>query len=108
MNHDEFKARAFEVGELDRTLGKQLRSLYVDNGTLQQLVRAIYDLRGDLQESLSKGMMVSDEAIRVAIGLQGQVLGIDTVLDLMLTLMNTTEAKDDEDERNAEPQHRVP
>ena len=100
LSTEEFIARAREIRELDQDLGKQLRSLYVDGGTLQQLVRAILDQRSDLQESLAKNLMVTEEAIRIAIGIQGQVLGMDTVLDLILNLMNSI--GDEKDEQQSE------
>ena len=105
LSAEEFLERARQVRELDADLGKQLRALYVDGGTLQQLVRAILDQRGDLQESLAKNLMVTEEAIRIAIGIQGQVLGMDTVLDLILNLMNSI---GEEDEQQSESGGRVP
>lgn len=97
MDWDEFLARAKEVTEIDKDLWKQLRSLYVDKGSLQQLVRAIMDMEGDLKETLANTQMISDEKIRVAIGLQGQVLGIKNVLGLICELMREP-AKADDDE----------
>lgn len=104
LSYDEFLARAKEVQELDKTFGKQLRSLYVDRGTLQQLVRAILDMRDDLKEALAKGHIVNEESIRLAIGVQGQISGIDTVLGLIFDQINTADSEADEDERNAEPE----
>lgn len=96
MDWDEFLARAKEVTETDKDLWKQLRALYTDRGTLQQLVRAILDMEEDLKEGLANTQMISDEKIRVAIGLQGQVLGIKNVLGLIAELMREP-AKAEED-----------
>lgn len=93
MTHEEFIARAKEVQELDKDLWRQLRSLYVDGGTLQQLVRAILDFKTDIHERMANTQMVTDEAIRTAIGLQGQVLGINNVLALIEELMKEPEAE---------------
>jgi hypothetical protein len=101
LSYEEFLARAKEVQELDKTFGKQLRSLYVDKGTLQQLVRATLDLRDDLKEALAKNHIVNEESIRMAIGMQGQVSGIDTVLGLIFDQMNAAEDNEaDEDEQS--------
>lgn len=87
MTHEEFIARAEEVRTLDPDLWRQLRQLYVEKGTLQQLVRAMLDFKRDVQETLANTHMISQEDIHKAIGLQGNVRGIDNVLGLIFNLM---------------------
>jgi hypothetical protein len=96
MTFEDFLRRAREVQKLDPTLHKQMASLYVDGGTLQQVVRAVLDLREDIQTRLSNTYMVDDSAVKVCIGLQGQVLGINNVLGLIHELMRQPEEETDE------------
>jgi hypothetical protein len=95
LSYDEFIARAMEVQKLDSGLGAQFRQLYVERGTLQQLVRMILDMRSDLKEALVNTRLLSEENIRLALGIQGQVSGIDIILDLILTQMNAEENDDE-------------
>lgn len=101
MTHEELIARAQEVKELDPQLWREIRSLMVPGGTLLQVVRAVLDLRRDMQDAMTNIHMVSDEAIRRCIGMQGQVLGMNQVLALFVTLMaepvKAEEAKDGQD-----------
>lgn len=98
---DEFIARAREVNETDRNIALQLRQLYVDRGTLQQTVATLLTGRDAMLEALSRTQMVTEEAIRQAIGIQGQIAGIDACLGTILDLMNVN-PKDQDDGRNAE------
>lgn len=91
MTYDEFLARANEVQQLDKRLAGQLRALYVERGTLQQLVRAILDQRRDLSSAMESADMISEDAVRKAIGIQGQIRGVDTVLMLIHELMTKEE-----------------
>lgn len=105
LTYEEFLDKAKEVQELDKNLNKQLAHLYVERGTMQQVVRAILDQRDDLKESLSKTLMINEENIRIAIGIQGQVSGIDTVLALIHHLMQQPE---EAEENAAGTEQRVP
>lgn len=96
MTFEDFLRRAREVQKLDPTLYKQMASLYVDGGTLQQVVRAVLDLREDIQTRLSNTYMVDDSTVKICIGLQGQVLGINNVLGLIHGLMRQPEEETDE------------
>lgn len=97
ISWDEFIARAKEVPETDRNIALQLRQLYVDRGTLQQVVASILLGRQDLLEAMSKTQMVSEDAIRQAIGLQGQIAGIDYVLQAIHELMNVNPNPQEDD-----------
>lgn len=98
MTWEEFLARAREVKALDKELWRQLRSLYVDNGSLQQVVRALLDTKEELQEGMANCHMVSDESIRRAIGLQGQIMGLQTALQAIHELMQEPREVEDEQE----------
>ena len=88
LDYEEFLARAKAQETVDDDIAFQLRQLYVDGGTLLQLVHHMLDTRDQLREALAKTAMVDDNAIRRCIGLQGQVTGIDTALGVIHTLMN--------------------
>jgi hypothetical protein len=77
--YEEFILRAREA-HITPDLWRQLRHIYVENGPLLQLVFLIICARGDMQEALTKMHMISDEAIRRAIGQQGQIAGVDQIL----------------------------
>jgi hypothetical protein len=94
---EEMEIRAREVSGLDKDLHRQLRQLFTDRGTLQQLVRAIYDLRQDCMTSLAGAHMTSDDMVKMCIGLQGQVQGINNVLGLIFTLMQDPVEEEDHD-----------
>ena len=96
VTFEEFVARAYEVQKLDPTLHKQMAHLYVDRGTLQQVVRAILDFRTEMQQNLANTYMVDDNAVKTCIGLQGQVLGINNVLGLIHELMRQPEEETNE------------
>lgn len=95
MTYEEFLARANEIQVLDKDLWRQMRSLYVDRGTLQQVVRAIQQFKTDILEQMSNRQMISDEHVRIAIGLQGQVLGINNILALLHGMMQEPPADDE-------------
>jgi hypothetical protein len=79
IGYDEFLARAREARPRP-DFYKELRALYVDGGTLQLLVKGILEQRQDLMEALMSRPMMTDQDIRAAIGTQGQINGIDIVL----------------------------
>lgn len=97
MSWEEFLARAREIRVLDKELWRQLRSLYIDNGTLQQLVRALLDTKEELQEGMANCHMISDENVRRAIGLQGQIMGLQTALQVVHELMQEPREVQDEE-----------
>lgn len=86
MTYEEFINRARDV-QPDNDLWRQARSLYVDGGTLLQVVGAILDQRKNVVHQLENTHMIRDEDIRMAIGLQGNVRGIDNVLQIIHGLM---------------------
>lgn len=96
MTWEEFLARAREIRVLDKELWRQLRSLYVDGGTLQQLVRALLDTKEELQEGMANCHMISEESVRRAIGLQGQIMGLQTALQVVHELMQEPQEVQDE------------
>jgi hypothetical protein len=55
----------------------------------------ILDMRSDLKEALVNTRLLTEENIRLALGIQGQVSGIDVILDLILTQMNAEENDDE-------------
>lgn len=95
MTFDQMIAQAREIRSLDPLLHRKLVHLYVEGGPLCQLVRAMLDMKGDLTEAMMGTHMITDDKIRTALGLQGQVLGINNVLGLIHTLMKEP-AKDDD------------
>lgn len=86
MNYDEFLARAREARPRP-DFHKELRGLFIDGGTLQLLVKGMLEQRQDLMEALMSRPMMSDQDIRAAIGTQGQINGIDIVLQGIYGLM---------------------
>jgi hypothetical protein len=94
---EEMEVRAREVPALDKDLHRQLQQLFVEKGTLQQLVRAIYDLRQDVMGALAGAHMTSDDMVKMCIGLQGQVQGINNVLGLIFTLMQKPNDEEEEE-----------
>jgi hypothetical protein len=97
MTYEEFLLAAKEVSELDKDFDKQLRALFVQKGTLKQLVRAILDYRMDISVAFERSDIVSEDAVKVAIGLQGQIRGIDNILALIHELMTQTKPEEEED-----------
>jgi hypothetical protein len=79
LGYEEFVARAKEAKPRP-DFYKELRALYVDGGTLQLLVKGMLEQRQDLMEALMSRPMMTDQDIRAAIGTQGQINGIDIVL----------------------------
>ena len=98
MSYEEFLGVAKGVQKLDPGLWRQLRSLMVEGGTLAQLVRALLDTRDGIQEQLANKQMIRDEDIRIAIGMQGQVLGLNNALQVIYQALQEP-PKEDEDER---------
>lgn len=96
MTYEEFIHRA-ESSKLDEDLWKQARSLYVDGGTLTQVVKCLLQQRTNVANQLANTHMIQDEDIRRAIGLQGNVRGIDNALQIIHGLMldPNSEATDD-------------
>lgn len=97
MTYEEFLALAKGVQKLDSGLHRQLRSLMVEGGTLAQLTRVILDTRDGLQEQLANKQMIEDRDIRIAIGMQGQVLGLNNVLQVIWQTMQEPPKEDEED-----------
>jgi len=97
MTYEEFLIEGQSVKALDPTLWKQMRQLFVEHGTLVQIVAAILQARADLQERLANSQIIEDRDVRMAIGIQGQVLGINNILALIYELMQepTPEADDE-------------
>lgn len=93
MTYEEFLGRAREASPRKSFAG-ELRQLYVDNGTLQVLVLMMLQQRSDLIEALAARPMLSEADIRASIGVQGQVNGIDVILQSIHAAM--TEEEDDE------------
>lgn len=79
LSYDEFLARAREAKPRP-DFYRELRALFIDGGTLQLLVKGMLEQRQDLMEALMSRPMMSDQDIRAAIGTQGQINGIDIVL----------------------------
>jgi hypothetical protein len=96
MTYEEFIRRA-EGAEVERDLWRQMRSLYVEGGTLTQVVKAILEQRTNVAHQLANTHMIRDEDIRMAIGLQGNIRGIDNVLQIIygLTIDPDSEATDE-------------
>ena len=92
MTYEEFIERA-EGKAVDRELWRQARSLYVDGGTLTQIVSVILAQRTRVITQLANRHMIQDEDIRMAIGLQGNVRGIDNVLQIIHGLMLDPDAE---------------
>lgn len=86
MTYEEFLSRATNVTP-DADLWRQMRSLYVDRGTLLQVVAQVLEFRRDVMDRLASTHMIQDEDIRTAIGLQGNIRGIDNVLQIIHNLM---------------------
>lgn len=86
MRYEEFIRRA-EGSTVERDLWRQARSLYVEGGTLTQVVKAILEQRTNVANQLANTHMIRDEEVRLAIGLQGNIRGIDNVLQIIHGLM---------------------
>jgi hypothetical protein len=82
---------------LTRTSTSNSAPSFVQKGTLKQLVRAILDYRMDISVAFERSDIVSEDAVKVAIGLQGQIRGIDNILALIHELMTQTKPEEEED-----------
>jgi hypothetical protein len=86
----------FEAGRLlqaDSTLklppkmDRQLRDLALEQGPLLYILAACEGLRRSLTAQLASKHMVTDEAIRTAIGIQGQLSGVDLVVQAVVEML---------------------
>lgn len=85
----------------------ELQSLYAEpGGTLRVLVHMFLQHRDVLVEALVKTHMVNEEAIRKAVGTQGQLSGIDLLLQEIFEAMRKPNEPADEvsaEQRGAAP-----
>ena len=97
----------FEAGRLlqaDGTLklpprmDRQLRDLALENGPLLYILAACEGLLRSLTAQLRAKHMVSDEAIRTAIGIQGQISGVELVVQALVEMLQQPQG-----EAEAEP-----
>lgn len=93
MTFEEFTARGREIRTLSPNLHRMLAQLYVDGGVLQQIVKVILEHQDDIKTTLANTQMVDENAVRVCTGLQGQVLGISGILQLIHELLTQPEGE---------------
>jgi hypothetical protein len=72
---------------LPKGMDRVLRDLAIEQGALMYILAACLAAKQSLTSNLLTSHMVSDEAIRRAIGVQGQISGIDLVLTTIVELM---------------------
>jgi hypothetical protein len=89
---------------LPKGMDRQLRDLMIENGPMAYLVAGIFVLKKQFTQQLLTTHMTTDEAIRKAIGTQGQLSGIDFVLQLLIEFM-TAPPKDESTAQPAEDQN---
>lgn len=89
LTYDEMlaRAKAFRTEELSeaelRNMAQAMRGLLAEGGVLTFLVWKILEYRDSLKEQMLTNELVTDEAIRIGLGLQGQARGFDQVLALI-------------------------
>jgi hypothetical protein len=104
LDYDGFLSAARQA-EPDGNLHRELGQLFAEpSGTLRVLVAMILQQRDQLVEALVKTHMVDEAAIRRAIGTQGQLSGIDTVLQSIFGAMR--KPTDEPAEEVSTDQHR--
>lgn len=101
-SYEEFLARAREA-QPRKSFARELQHLYVDNGTLQILVKMILQQRDVLLEALVNRHIVDETSVRMAIGTQGQVSGMDTILQSIFEAMKEEKADEMEDRSASAP-----
>lgn len=94
MTYDEFLAQAKEARPR-KDFHRELRALYVENGTLQVLVLMILQQRKELMEAFAARPMLQEADIRASIGVQGQINGIDVVLQSIFEAMKDPQDEDE-------------
>ena len=106
MQYNEFLQLGAKA-EVGQSLNRELRQLYAEpGGTLRAIVRLCLEQREALTEALLGRQMMSDQDIRAAIGTQGQINGIDIVLQGIHEAM--TKEPDHVEEVSAEQRSAVP
>lgn len=68
-------------------MDRQLRDLAVEQGPLLYILAACAGIKRSLTSQLLSKHMTSDEAIRTAIGIQGQISGVDLVIQNIVELL---------------------
>ena len=89
------EARAVDKSPL---LARQLRDLTIEQGPILQLMCAFLEMRDGYTESAVAQDLVTDESRAMAIKLRGQVVGIDSCLAAIYSLMTEDQANKEEDE----------
>lgn len=91
ISYEEFIGRAREATARDPRLHRHLRSLLADRGVLAQVANELLNQMQSAKDILASQQMVSDEAIRIGIGQQGVVRGLEQALYVIHDLMQERE-----------------
>jgi hypothetical protein len=98
ISYEEFIGRVREAQARDPRLHRHIRSLLADNGVLAQLCNEILIQMQEAKDILASKQMVTDQDIRLGIGQQGVVRGIEQTLYVIHALMEEPDGSDSESE----------
>ena len=73
--------------KLPQGMDRQLRDLAIEQGPLMYILAMCEGLKRSLTSQLTSRHMVLDEAIRMAIGIQGQLSGVDLVIQSLVEML---------------------